>query len=233
MKLTSVLSACLLSLTVTSASLGSTIQSYDATAQTFTLSTAVTSKLDVACCEEKGSFQGTFTIQFFGLNEIYDPTKPLFLTIPVIQTVTGYVPYLDIGMVCLDGVADLYSVSGNGNCLRSNSGTGYSYTPRTLQQNFIITQNLITTPFGWTFSLTTDVFAESQFSVNGGYNTAATGTEVVDFADLTLKAPGGNSLLSQGVTFQVTQGTPEPSSWALAGVGLALLALGAKRVVSR
>lgn len=79
MKLTSVLFACLLFVTVASSCRGSTIQGYDATAQTYTISTTVTSEFNVPCCEGKGSFEGTFTIQFFGLNGIYDPTIHSFL----------------------------------------------------------------------------------------------------------------------------------------------------------
>jgi hypothetical protein len=56
---------------------------------------------------------------------------------------------------------------------------------QTLQQQFVVS-NLNTTPFSWTFSLTTDVMAESHQLPDPSFwlNTTATGTEVVDFGNL-------------------------------------------------
>ncbi|MGA7413196.1 MAG: hypothetical protein WBW33_22160 [Bryobacteraceae bacterium] len=203
MKLPSVLFACLLFVTVASACQGSTIQGYDPTAQTYTLSTTVTSQFEFLCCKESAAFDGSFTIQFFGLS----PSPPLFfLIIPVTQTVFTDYPQLAGGTVCLDPPSSCYSPPLGGT--------------RTLQLRIPLA-NLNTTPFSWTFSLTTDMYAQAHEPTIPSYwfNTTAIGTEVVDFGNLTLKDPSGNSLLSQGVTFEVTQVTPEPSSWALAGVG--------------
>ncbi len=228
MKFTSVLSAGLLLTSVASACLGSTTQGYDPIAQTYTISTSVTSQFyspnNPFCCEETGSFQGTFTIQFSGLNGISDPAQGsgLILTIPVIQTTTTNYPQLAHATVCLTTWSDCYSPPSGGT--------------QTLDASFMVYDLSNTLVFSWPFGLTTNVNAQSHQPGNDPtfwLNTTATGTEVVDFADLTLIDRFGNNVLSQGVTFQVTEDVPEPSSWALAGAGLALFALGARRVLSR
>ena len=223
MKLTSVLSEGLLLVCVTSTCLGSTISGYDPNARTYTLFTSVTSQFNPPIAPNwiTDSFQGTFTIQFFGLNGIYDPTKYyLVLSIPVIQTVTSTYPQLAQGMVCLN----------NGFCIGGfdyPSGNG----TRMFTQQFYV-QNLNTIPFSWTFSLTAAAIAESHQPIDRSswVNTTATATETVDFGDLTLTDPFfGHNLLSQGVTFEVQPPAwtllPEPSCWLLVGGGLALLAL--------
>lgn len=62
-------------------------------------------------------------------------------------------------------------------------------------------------------------------------DTQTEGSIVLDFGQLTLHDPFGNNLLTQGVTFQVTPLVPEPSTWTLGLMGLAVFAFGAKRFV--
>ncbi len=218
MKFTHLSLALLLVAAASNAYSATTTEVFDTTAQTFTLSTTETSDLDVARWPAEGSFTGTFSVQFYGLNAL--PLGPFFLTIPITQTISEY-GNVDYGQVCY-GTA-CYSVPFNN-----------PFGTQTLDEEFMLL-NLNTTPFSWTtLTLTTTAFAQPGGCCAFAYNTTTTATEVINFGALTLTDYRGDSLLTPGVTFQVTPpdglALPEPSTWALGILGLALLALGAKRV---
>lgn len=191
-----------------------------------TLTTQVTSPIAPPCCGiamDSGSFSGTFTLSFSGLDSIYPPGDPFpifFLTIPVdFSEYTDY-PQLAGGTACLVS-AVCYS-----------SQAGYPY-----QQTYLIQYPDMNAtglePLSVPISLTTSAEAEYHDPCCGpGIQTTGGATVTVDFRDLVLKDAFGNDITSL-VSFSVTPPvglTPEPGGFVLAGAGLLALTL---RRVSR